>query len=266
VIRRIAPSLYILVAGVVAVAFIDLSAPNGATSISSLILPSPSVVVRDSMRDSLGKAAPLRIIAYDANDVPIADAEAQFFVTDSAPVARIDKGVVIGEKQGTIHVVGQVGGVQAVPVIVPITVAPTKLAPTGKIDTLFVPLVSQTDTTAASVGSATLSVSLLGAGDTASIGFVVKYELIKAPATIASPIPGIFLSGDGTKVSPVDTTDGSGASRRLMVRSWLLSDQALRGGQKVDSAVVLVSTSYKGAPVPGSPIRLVIPIKGKIAP
>jgi len=48
------------------------------------------------------------------------------------------------------------------------------------------------------------------------------------------------------------------------VRSWLLVDQAVRAG-KVDSAVVIVTTSYKGAPVSGSPIRVVIPIKGTVA-
>jgi len=265
VIRRIYTSLFV-VAALVAVACLDMSAPKGAASISSLLLPSPSVVVGDTMRDSVGKAAPLRVIAYDANDVPISGIETQFFITDSAAVARINNGIVIGDKQGSIHVIGQVGSVQTTPVTVPITVAPTKLALSGKIDTLFVPSKTLTDTSTASVGSATLAVSLHGVGDTASLGFVVKYELSKAPATIASTIPGIFLSDDGTRVSPVDTSDGSGASRRLMVRSWLLVDQAVRSGQKVDSAVVIVSTSYKGAPVPGSPLRLVIPVKGKIAP
>ena len=261
-IRRIATLLFV-VAGLLAVACIDMSAPKGPASISSLLLPSPSVVVGDTMRDSAGKAAPLRVIAYDANDVPI-PADAQFFVVDSAPVGHMTNGIVVGDKQGSIHIIGQVAGVQTTPVTVPVTVAPKTFALTGKVDTLKVPLISITDTTSRSVGSATIAVTLRGAGDTASLGFLVKYELAKAPATIPSSIPGIFFSDDGTKVSAVDTTDGGGASRKLFVRSWLLVDQAVRGGTKVDSAVVIVTTSYKGAPVSGSPIRVVIPIKGTI--
>jgi hypothetical protein len=263
VIRRISTLLFV-VAGLVAVACIDMSAPKGRpASISSLLLPSPSVVVGDTMRDSAGKAAPLRVIAYDANDVPT-PGDAQFFVVDSAPVGHVANGIVVGDKQGSIHIIGQVAGVQTTPVTVPITVAPTAFALTGKIDTLRVPSAGINDTTSRSVGFATIAVTLRGVGDTASLGFVVKYELTKAPATIASSIPGIFFSDDGTKVSAVDTTDGGGASRKLYVRSWLLVDQALRAGSKVDSAVVIVSASYKGAPVFGSPIRVVIPIKGTI--
>jgi hypothetical protein len=71
------------------------------------------------------------------------------------------------------------------------------------------------------------------------------------------------VSENGTNVPPVDTTDATGASRKLVVRSWLLADEA-EGRTKVDSAVVVVSTSYKGHPVLGSPLRLVIPIKVKL--
>ncbi len=262
--RRIAISLFV-VAGLVAVACVDMSAPKGPASISSLLLPSPSVVVGDTMRDSVGKAAPLRLIAYDSHDVPIPGTDVQFFVTDSAAVGHITNGIVIGDKQGAIHIIGQVGGVQTTPVTVPITIAPTQLALTAKVDTLRVPSAGINDTTSKSVGSANIAVTLRGAGDTASIGFLVKYELAKAPATIPSTIPGVFLSDDGTKLSAVDTSDGGGASRKLFVRSWLLVDQAVRAGTKVDSAVVIVTASYKGAPVSGSPIRVVIPIKGTVA-
>jgi len=242
---------------------VDMAAPKGPASISSILLPSPSVVAGDSMRDSTGAVAPLRLIAFDANDVPLLGITSQFFITDSFAAARITtSNIVIGEKQGTIHVVGQIGGVQSAPVLIPVTVAPTLMALAGKIDTLVVPFAG--DTTSASTGSETMSVTLRGAGDTASLGFVVKFQLASAPPTIQSPIPGVFVSENGTNVSPVDTTDAAGASRKLVVRSWLLADKALQAGTKVDSAVVVVSTSYKGRPVLGSPLRLVIPIKVKL--
>jgi hypothetical protein len=61
-------------------------------------------------------------------------------------------------------------------------------------------------------------------------------------------------------VSAVGTTDVAAAG--IIVRSWLPT-WAVRGNCG-DSAVVIVTTSYKGAPVSGSPIRVVIPIKGNI--
>ena len=87
-IRRIATSLFV-VAGLVAMACIDMSPPKGPASISSLLLPSPSVVVGDSMRDSLGVVAPLRILAYDANNVPLTNVATLFFITDTAATAHL---------------------------------------------------------------------------------------------------------------------------------------------------------------------------------
>ena len=127
---------------------------------------------------------------------------------------------------------------------------PTMFGLTGKIDTLRVSVGRHHDTTSKSVGSATIAVRLRGAGDTASLGFLVKYALTKAPATIPSSIPGIFFSDDG------DEAVGGRHDRRRrreprtsFVRSWLLADHGCAGGNKMDSAVVIVARVYKGAPV-----------------
>jgi hypothetical protein len=67
--------------------------------------------------------------------------------------------LVIGEKQGTIHVTGQIGGVQSAPRIdSDHGRARTLMALAGKIDTLCAS--SRNDTTSASTGSETMSVSL----------------------------------------------------------------------------------------------------------
>jgi hypothetical protein len=247
-----------------------MSAPDGAASISALLLPSPSVVVGDTMRDSTGVAASLRVIAYDGNNTRIEGLPTSFFVTDTAKLAHIvNSSFLIGDKQGTVHIIGQVTGVQTVPVTVPVTVAPTKFAlatTTPLPDTLVVPFTRSGDTTSASTGTQAIAVTLKGIGDTASLGFVVKYELLKAPATISgSSKPAVFIGADESKESPVDTTDAGGASRSIVVKSALLADAALQSGTKSDSIVVLVSASYKGKPVSGSPIRVVLPMKGRLA-
>jgi hypothetical protein len=45
----------------------------------------------------------------------------------------------------------------------------------------------------------------------------------------------------------------------------LLTDQVLISGQKIDSVVVEATASYKGAPLAGSPLTIVVPIKVVIA-
>ena len=217
------------------------------------------------MRDSVGVAAPLRVIAYDADNTPLPNVTAEFFITDTGAAGHLVKSnIVVGDRLGTIRIIGQVAGVQTSPATVLVTVAPTRLAQSGTIDTLTVPFVAG-DTTSASTGTTRIAVTLKGKGDTASLGFVVKYELRSAPSTLSgSALPAVILADDAGKASSADTTDGSGASRSVVVRSWLLADEALKAGLKSDSVVVLVSTSYKGVPVGGSPMRVVVPIKVKL--
>jgi hypothetical protein len=243
-----------------------MSAPKGPASISTLMLPSPSVVVGDTMRDSTGAVAPLRVIAYDANDTPIVEPPTLFLVIDTSGAGHIaNSNKLVGDKLGSISVLGQIAGIQTTTVGVPVTIAPiTFVLPTGLPDTLVVPFAG--DTTASSTGSTAIAVTLKGRGDTASVGFIVKYDLVNAPASIPGSTTGaVYIGNDAGQPSPRDTTDAGGASRKLFVKSWLLADAALKAGQRTDSAVVLVSTAYKGKQVNGSPIRVVIRIKVKLA-
>ncbi|MEP6494046.1 MAG: hypothetical protein ABJF01_15290 [bacterium] len=240
-----------------------MSAPKGAASLSVLQLPSPNVVRGDTMRDSLGVAAPLSVVAYDGNDAKISDIKPLFFISDTSHTAHLKDGaVLVGDRLGFVQLIGQVGGLQTPPVSVPVTVAPTTFArvlntdPT-KGDTLFAP--PSTDS-AASIGRVALAVSLRGVGDTASQGFVVRYKLLQDPAPPATKpgatTPAVYLATDPAHIASIDTTDATGATLLLVVNAFYLANQ-----KPLDSAVVEVSTSYKGVPVAGSPIRIVVPIK-----
>ncbi|HTE47585.1 MAG TPA: hypothetical protein VK636_20245 [Gemmatimonadaceae bacterium] len=236
-----------------------MSSPKGAASISVLQLPSPNVVVGDTMRDSLGVATPLSVIAYDANNAKLADITALFFISDSSHTAHLNGGsVLIGDKLGSVQLVGQVGGLQTPPVLVPVTVAPTKFAgvPIKPDTALFVPI--STDS-ATSVGSFALAATLKG-DTTAALSFVVKYTLSKAPQTKPGSPPAVYLSDIPGHISAVDTTDATGATRSLVVNSLYLADPKLLV-DGADTAVVIISTSYKGVPVSGSPITVVLPLK-----
>ncbi|HEX3867082.1 MAG TPA: hypothetical protein VHV78_10025, partial [Gemmatimonadaceae bacterium] len=226
----------VLAAVAVGVACVDMSAPKGPASISSLQLPSPSVVLGDMMRDSTGAPAPISLIAYDAKNNPIT-VSAQFFILDSAAAAHItSSNIIVGDKFGVVHVVGQIGLLQTPIVTVPVTVAPTNIAAASTvIDTLEVPI---TGDSATSIGITTVSVTMHGANDSTAQGFLVKFAIVKAPATkTGASSPAIYLTDDAGNLSTVDTTDVSGASRRLNVNSTLLADDSLAAGQKTDSVV-----------------------------
>lgn len=251
-----------VIGATIGLACVDMSAPKGPASISVLQLPSPSVVVGDSMRDSNGVPAKLNVIAYDANGVPLPDFTPQFFITDTGAAAHISSttGVLIGDKLGSVRIVGQIGGLQTPVVTVPITVAPTLIARVAASkDTLEAPLTA--DTSVASRGKLPAAVLVTGAEKAGAQSFIVRFTLVYAPRSANNSQPAVFLADDQGKPSVVDTTDASGrASRDVVVITPFLGDSAVLFG-RVDSVVVIAEASYKRAAVPGSPVRIVIPLK-----
>lgn len=246
----------IAVATIVGVACVDMSAPKGPASISILLLPSPSVVAGDVMRDSNGVPAPLTLVAYDANSTPIGGLTSQFFFTDSVRYAHLGtSNILTGDSVGVSHIVGQIGALQTAVTPVPITAAPDTFFIQSKPDTLVAPVGVDS---ASSLGIAQLGVSLRSAKQSPVTGFVVKYLVKSAPPTLpGSSSPAVFLVGDNSKVSLVDTTDVSGnASRTLVVNTRNLGTSTL-----IVTAVVQAFTSYKGVAVKGSPVTFTVPIK-----
>jgi len=67
----------------------------------------------------------------------------------------------------------------------------------------------------------------------------------------------VFLANTSTP----DTGDASGVTTRtLVVNSFLASDRNALGA---DTLVVLVTAKYRGNPLQGSPLRLLIPVNPK---
>ena len=264
--RRIVVGL--LACAAAAVACIDMSAPKGAASISQLQLPSPSVVRGDTMRDSAGNVAPVTVTSYDAGGVPIPEIPFALFVLDTMLRAHFTlTHLLVGDKLGNVTVVGQASGVQTLTVNVPVTVRPTTLSVgTPKPDTIAAPLGSDS---ASSVGHATLATIVRGAGDTTVQGIVVHYRITKTLGSSSTTTPSVYIADMSSPPKPMnaDTTDAGGSAnkRQVVVLTRLLTDQALISGQKVDSVVVEARASYKGAPLTGSPLTMVFPIKVTIA-
>jgi hypothetical protein len=233
-------------------ACIDMSPPkSGVGSISQLLLPSPSVVVGDVMRDSLGAPAPLSIIAYDARFQPIPGLPAQFFVLDTGAHVN-EAGLLFGDRVSSVRVIGSIAGLQTLGTTVPVTVPPDSLKRVGTADSLVaIPGGDSTQNM-----STPLSVTVTGVGGTGVNMFVVRYRILYAPAAGPGQPPTAYIGNDAARPSNADTTDAAGgASRRAVLRIRSL------GVNLPDSIVVEASASYKGALIKGAPSRFVVRVK-----
>jgi len=258
VIRRTTTILLVGLA-TLAAACLDMSAPKGAASISLLQLPSGYVVRGDVMRDSAGAAAKLAVLAYDGDGKPIEDVPAQFFIVDSNPAAHFDaSGVLVGDRLGSIRVIGQIGNLQTPLTSIPITLAPLTIAPVPIKDTLAAPLGSDS---VSSIGHKALSAVVRAAGDTVVPGVSVHFAITRTLAS-SSQGPAVYIGDAGGKPSIRDTTtDASGsASRTVYVLTRRLADPGIVCGQKADTVIVEASATYKGAPLAGSPARIIGPV------
>lgn len=214
----------------------EIPAPDeGVFSISPLILPSPGLVVDDTMRDSLGFVAPLRVVAFDIDGNPIADAQATFVAVDTG--AHLAGALLIGDDTVATSVVGAVAGLQTDTVRVPVTLAPQQLIAVAALRQQLTATVI--DTAATSPDLTTRVENVSGATPRGIQAIIVRYEVVQAPpptSATAGPTVVLLPAGSGAR----DTTDGSGNAGR-QVRFRLLAISA-----PTDSAVINASASYRG--------------------
>ena len=250
--------------GLVAFACRPIPAPsNGVLSLSEVKLPSPGVVAGDTMRDSLGNAAPLVVTAFGVGGEAdtIFDAQPTFIVFDRGAEVSPD-GYLIGDsvRDTPVRIVGSLGTLQTSAVNVYVTPLPDSLASTTTVPVDTVKF-NPADSSAAQDFSAPLAGTVLATGviPTAPVrAVIVRYTILYAPTgSVAGALTGLLVDPSG-RPSSVDTSDASGnVSRRIRVRP-----QAPTAAP--DSFVVSMSAEYAGQPLRGSPWRFVIPIRDSI--
>lgn len=236
------------------------TAPDGIVAIAFDTLPYPSVVAGDTMRDSLGKAAALHALAYNASGSLISNPSLHYIALDTG--VDIDaNGYLVATTRigGTVRVVAASSGLQSLARTIVITHAPTKVAITNAaVDTVKYALPD-----AATNVSKALTVKLTrdSAGSTVAVpGFLVSWQLTYHGQTIAksdTTIASVWDDGSTRKTSLLDTTSSDGtASRVVRVRSNALP-------ASIDSFVAYATTRYRGAVVAGSPAKFVIHFRPK---
>jgi hypothetical protein len=256
----------VLVAGgaVTALACVDMSAPKGPASISLLQLPAQYVVLGDTMRDTNGVVGSPSIVSFDAAGMASTATGAEFFTTDSQPVATFNSaGQLVGNTVGQVHVIGQIGKLQTPSVAVTVIPSPPDSLTSTLPDTVALFFPPSADS-ALSVGSLQLAITVKAQDQSLVPGVIVTYTL--SPHSSVQKYAALYLSDGTTNAqSLIDTTKVGGTSNRtLFVIGAALAPEVRLGA--ADTAVVTVTAKYKGAPLKNSPLPLKIPIKPSSAP
>ena len=233
-------------AAAVAAACVDIS--DNADSVLSLqfdSLPSPSVVVGDSLRDTTGAITAPSVRAFNYRGEEIPSPPVRFFAPDPGISVDSITGVVTGDslRSTPARIIATVGSLQALQTI-QTTLRPDLVVALDGRDTL---LYSLTDSTRNVSAELTVKVT----HGTAPADSVVRSYIVSFSVAYDGD-PRVADLVSGPTVSPLDTTDASGiAGRALRIRPlYLLSS--------VDSVVVNATVKYRGTPINGSPVRLVV--------
>jgi hypothetical protein len=215
----------------------EVPAPEGGVhAISRLILPAPGLVAGDTLRDSLGVAAALDVIAYGVDNKPLdPQPERTFVVLDTG--ARLEGGrFLVGEDAGTtVRVVGSVGSLQTQPASVKVTFAPDTIVPADSI-VHHVTYTIPPDTAAQTA----LNVTVRNRAENAGVeAVIVHFSVDKAPPSINASPSVVLLNGSAA--SSRDTTESNGrASRVARLRLAAIAAPGL------DTVLVSATTAYRG--------------------
>ena len=217
-----------MVATVLVGACTDVSTdPNAVAAIQFDNAGYPSVVVGDSLRDSLGLLLPLAAIALNNDGNPIDDAEIVYSSPDT--VLRMDPGGVVfarGLNPGgtATRVFATVGSLQSQSVLLFTVPRADSIAPVAVADTAI-----GTPALGATISTREIVFSLFG--DTVAgrpkmpvQGWLVSFQLRYRGALISPTDSSVAFSWTGQTrrlLSFVDTTDAQGrAGRKLHVQTF----------------------------------------------
>ena len=218
----------------------ELPAPEGGVqALSGIVLPSPGLVVGDTMRDSLGVATPLRVVAFDENGDTISPAPAAVFVVFDT-TARLEGEFLVGRSTGRARLIATVAGLTSRLDTVTVTLEPDTIVRADSTRHVRRVNVLSGDTTFASADLNVIVQNRAGATAAAVPAVIVKYTLTRAP----SGAPGgsgptvVFVGGSAAQARDTTNADGR-AARSIRLR---LAAQP----QLTDSAIVAATASYRG--------------------
>jgi len=234
----------------IAIACTDISSSaNAVLSLQFDTLPNPSVVVGDTLRDTTGAIALPVVHAFNYKGEEIALVPVYFQSPDSGVTVDSATGTIVADslRSAPARIIATVGRLQAIQRI-NVTLRPDTIIASNGLDTLKYSLLDSTR----NVSTNPLSVKLshgISPDDSAVTNYLVSFEIVsQSNPNLAE------LVNDAGRASLVDTTDASGiAGRKIRVHPVNLGN-----GTTVDSVIVQATAKYRGQPVAGSPVRLVM--------
>jgi hypothetical protein len=226
---------------------------GSSTSVLSIqfdTLPSPSVVVGDTLRDTTGAVIRPVVHAYNFKGAEILPTPVFFLSPDSGITVDSVTGIVVGDTllSSAARIVATVGRLQAIQKV-NLTLRPDTIFAKDAFDSL---LYSATDSTKDVSPALTVMLAHGVAADSAVPFYIVSFEIVSQP----DPLLGELVNDGGT-ASQLDTTDATGiAGRKIRLHPLHLASVT-----QVDSIIVNATARFHGAVVKGSPVRLVLLFK-----
>lgn len=254
--RRLARIGAALAAVVAALSCGDVpSLVNGVAYYTPVILPLPAVAAGDTLRDSLGRPAPLRIRAFSRDSQEITGLSALFVPTALPADVTIDSatGILVArDTLRTVSLVGQLAGqLQTSPVALQIVPEPSGIAraddPAG-------------DTTFKLPALKALPVTVTGTyrGTSTGVnGIIVRYRIDSLQSTGQAGSATLIIAGGGSlrpdSTIAVDTTRTAGTATRSVL---------LIGGSGAQRVYISAYANRlrDAAPLSGSPVRFTLDV------
>ncbi len=234
--------------------------PAVVTAIEFDSLPYPAVVTGDTLRDSLGRAAPLHATAFNVSGNVISSTAITYFALDSG-VTISPTGIATAQiRNGAVRLIASAPGLQSQPETLIVTRRPDSLAVTGPlIDTVFYVLPDNSGTNVSpTLGLIVATTDTVG-GITGTQGWLVSYQVLFHGQALAITDTTVASLWNAAGIaSLVDTTAIGGlVGPRLRIRPAGLPTAA-------ESVMVVATVRYRGAPVRGSPVTYMIQIRPQV--
>lgn len=261
--RRRAALLPALITAFALASCIDLGPSSGdvqSIQLDSSMVPFPAVVAGDSMRDSAGIVRPLRAFVFNGRGDTIPDASIFFVTRDTILTVSLD-GIVVAKtfRDSPANVYASTGSLQSLPVTIQVTRRP---------DTLSLSAFNDSLTIVGGMASTTIGTLLQNRSTTGELQpvpkWVVSYRVEYRGRTLTEADSGIarFITPEDLnsptatfRAAPLDTTGADGrAARALYIQLAALT-------RPLDSLVVSATARYRGQPVAGSPVRVVVHVR-----
>jgi hypothetical protein len=259
--RRLAAALLVL-GGAATLSCGDVpTGPNGIAFYTPVLLPLPAVAAGDTLRDSLGHAAPLRVLAFSRDSQEITGLTVTFVPVLIPADFTVDANgfLVARDTLRSVQIVGRIGDALQTSVVT-LQIVPEPSVITRTED-------ATADTAISVLTPKPLPVAITGTfkGVTTPVnGIIVHYTIdsllprgLPSGSAILTTPTGTSLRPDST--TAVDTTKTAGNSTRTVL---------VLAGSPVARVFVSIRANHlhDGSPLTGSPVRFELAVKPQTPP